>query len=121
MSIQETEREAAANATAPRVSLADMESEIAQVIYMNALDAACTTNEPIDTGVADSLRCMTICMVVLKSGFVVTDQSAPASRENFNAELQRKFSYERCIRQLWPMFAFSRMQARLPPQADDAA
>ncbi len=114
MSIYVTEAEAAANAVAPRVSLSDMESQIAQVIYMNALDGACTTNEPIASTVADSLRCMTICMVVLKSGFVVTDQSAPASRENFNAELQRKFAYERCIRQLWPMFAFSRMQARTP-------
>jgi hypothetical protein len=43
----------------------------------------------------------------MKNGFIVIGHSAPASPENFNAELGRKFAYENAIRQLWPLMGFA--------------
>jgi hypothetical protein len=64
----------------------------------------------------------------MRNGFVVIGKSAPLDPANFNDELGRKFSYEDCIRQLWPLYAFSRLETArageevLPEmQADDSA
>ena len=45
--------------------------------------------------------------MVLLHAFTVIGKSAPASPENFNAELGRKFAYEDAVRQLWPLLGFS--------------
>jgi hypothetical protein len=37
----------------------------------------------------------------------VIGKSAPASPENFNAELGKKFAYEDAVRQLWPLMGFA--------------
>jgi len=34
-------------------------------------------------------------------------KSAPASADNFNADLGRKLAYEDAIRQLWPLMGFA--------------
>lgn len=115
MSIKATEIECAANATAPRVTLAALQSRIDRVYYFTpgeALDALHATawrdgiyrgdkTDPEHVDVVDSVRHMTMAIVAMKNGFVVIGKSAPASPENFNAELGKKLAYEDAVRQIW--------------------
>jgi Phage protein (N4 Gp49/phage Sf6 gene 66) family len=50
---------------------------------------------------------MTILVMTMKNGFVVIGKSAPADPLNFDESLGKRFAYEDCVRQLWPLFAFS--------------
>ena len=88
MSLEATEKECAAVAKAPRVSLADIEAAIAERYDINAADAiglkGCGHNP---------LHLLSICLLVMRNGFPVIGKSAPASAENFNAELGRKLAY----------------------------
>jgi len=104
-SLQVTDRDAAAVAKAPRVSLGDIEAAIGGIYYTSALQAV------IDVGVSHEhtgpLGLLTICIVVMRNGFTVIGKSAPASPENFDAALGRKFAYEDAVRQLWPLMGFA--------------
>uniref|UniRef100_E6VGJ2 Uncharacterized protein n=1 Tax=Rhodopseudomonas palustris (strain DX-1) TaxID=652103 RepID=E6VGJ2_RHOPX len=116
-SLEQTDREAAMHAVAPRVTLADIEGAIAtrfdlgQAEIFTAL-GAWSTNEGRDGSpppfeIVEALKPLSICILVMRNGFVVIGKSAPASPANFNAELGRKFAYEDAIRQLWPLMGFS--------------
>lgn len=106
MSLESSERECAAVATAPRVSLADIEGAIAHRFDFTADQALLA----IGIGSGDQLTAvenLTICLLVLKNGFTIVGKSAPASPDNFNAELGRKLAYEDCVRQIWPLMGFA--------------
>jgi hypothetical protein len=103
MSLNETEAECAAVATAPRVSLAEMEEAIAARYDFRAGEAFSALGMPVMRG-SDVLS---ICILVMKNGFMVIGHSAPASAENFNRDLGRKLAYENAIRQLWPLMGFA--------------
>jgi Phage protein (N4 Gp49/phage Sf6 gene 66) family len=102
MSLEDTEAECAANATAPRVSLADMEAKIAWRYDFTGDQAA---NE--FAHVAESLKLLSICLLVMQNGFTIIGKSAPASAANFNADLGQKLAYEDAIRQLWPLEGYA--------------
>ena len=104
MSLEATESECAANAVAPRVSLADIEAAISQRYYTTA-DRAVESVSPTLPG-NSPLNLLTLCIVVMSNGFVVIGKSAPASPENFNAELGKKLAYEDAVRQIWPLLGF---------------
>lgn len=103
MSIEETEKESAANATAPRVSLRDIEAAIKHRYDINAFDAV----EASIGGAVEELELLSMCLLIMTNGFVVVGKSAPASPANFNQELGTKFAYEDAIRQLWPLMGFA--------------
>jgi hypothetical protein len=105
MSLESTEAECAANAVAPRVSLANIEAAVAARYDMRGDDVVGSTHV-ITKDEASRLALLSICILVLRNGFIVVGKSAPASRENFNAELGKKLAYEDCIRQLWPLMGF---------------
>lgn len=98
-----TDAASAAVATHPRVTLDDIKNAIAAQYDFtagNALHAlGCPTSQPLDL--------LSICILVMNNGFTVIGKSAPASPENFNADLGKKFAYEDAIRQLWPLMGFS--------------
>lgn len=97
-SLQLDDNAAASVAVAPRVTLQSMEDKIAStefVVHKNVL---------------------TIAIVTMKSGFFVVGKSAPASPENFNAELGRKFAREDAIRQLWGFEGYA-LRERLSERA----
>jgi hypothetical protein len=102
MGLQETEAECAANAVAPRVSLADIESHIA-ARYDFTADTAIPDGAPEH----ESLRLLSICLLVMRNGFTLIGKSAPASSDNFNADLGRKLAYEDAIRQAWPLEGYA--------------
>lgn len=115
-SLKVTDEQAAAVAVAPRVSLAQIESAIAhkyEFVAGTMIAALPYTAPPelrgqlMQSDVPRSLRALSVCIVVLKNGFVVIGKSAPASEANFDAELGRKFAYEDAVRQIWPLAGFA--------------
>jgi hypothetical protein len=101
-----TDAECAEGRTAPRVSLADIEANIAAAIYTTGAEVAgkgglATLMMP------PSLAVLTIAIVVLQNGFTIIGKSAPASVENFDAELGRKLAYEDAVRQVWPLMGYA--------------
>lgn len=91
---------------APRVTPADIETEIASEHYFTALDGV-LTDALIDSATADHLSCLTFCVLVLKNGFTVTGESACASPANFNAEIGRKIARQNAVNKIWPLLGFS--------------
>jgi hypothetical protein len=100
MSLQETDRQSAAVAVAPRVALSDIEAAIAHTHYA-------VGSEAFDVSSGGPLGTLTLCALTMRNGFTVIGKSAPASPENFNVELGRRFAYEDAVRQLWPLMGFA--------------
>ena len=106
--LKATEEYSAAKATHPRVSLADMESKIAEEHYFRASEALNAINPIADyAGVSNPLSILTICILVMENGFTIIGKSAPASPENFDQEKGRCFAYEDAIKQLWPLEGYA--------------
>lgn len=92
--------------TAPRVTPADIEAEIASEHFFTALDGV-LTGAPVDNAAADALSLLTFCVLVLKNGFTVTGESACASPANFDAEIGRKIARQNAVNKIWPLLGFS--------------
>lgn len=114
--LKATDDYSGANATAPRVSLDDMKSKIAFTHYINAGEASRAISGLTERESAPSLELLTICLVVMRNGFVVIGKSAPASADNFDAEKGRLFAFEDAIRQLWPLEGYA-LRERLSAEA----
>lgn len=103
--------------TAPRVTPADIEAEIASEYYFTAAqgdakaveDAAFSggaLNAAASRATPDVLSLLTFCVLVLRNGFTVTGESACASPENFDAEIGRKIARQNAMEKLWPLLGF---------------
>jgi len=101
-SLEITDQEAQKVAVASRVSLDSIKDKIKMEYWFTADKAI----HP-DTPLVDELKILSICILVMKNGFVVIGKSAPASPANFNADLGKKFAYEDAIRQLWPLEGYA--------------
>ena len=94
--------------SAPRVTMQDLENEIASEHYFTAGEGIAghsirrTSIEPSPL----TLELLTFCVLVLKNGFSVTGQSACVSPENFDEGIGRKIAREKAIDQLWPLLGF---------------
>jgi len=75
--------------------------------------------DPITHVYAEGFQRLSICILMMKNGFIVIGKSAPASAANYDAELGRKFAYEDAIRQLWPLMGFA-LRDRLQRQTEGA-
>ena len=102
--------------TAPRVTHADIEANIASEHLFTARDGrlGALTNEtyvgrerPVE-GNADlvPLDLLTFCVLVLKNGYTVTGESACASPENFDAEIGRRIARENAVQKIWPLMGY---------------
>ena len=103
MSVEVTDQEAQAVAVAPRVKLSDIETAIQKRYDLNGAEAC----HPGAAQSGDPLNLLSVCVLVMKNGFTIIGKSAPASPENFNADLGKKFAYEDAIRQLWPLMGYA--------------
>lgn len=90
--------------TAARVTLADIEANIASEWTFTAGEA---------TGMIDgngpdvrALGLLTFCVLVLRNGFTVTGESACASPENFDAEVGRKIARQNAVQKIWPLMGY---------------
>ena len=118
--LEVTEAECAEGRTAPRVSLDDIRANIASRMIVNGNDVALIADAPEHP----SLGLLTICILVLSNGFTIIGKSAPASPENFDAELGAKLAEEDAVRQCWPLMGYALRQklheAMSEPEGDAA-
>lgn len=96
--------------TAPRVTPADIEANIAGEYYFTAKDGIAGRFGGLPDPYHDSLGLLTFCVLVLRNGFTVTGESACASPENFDAELGRKIARQNAVQKMWPLLGFSLRQ-----------
>ena len=100
--------------TAPRVTPQDLQNNIASAHYFTARDGivgvdlnAGLIDEASGTRTHESLALLTFCVLVLKSGFTVTGESACASPENFDAEIGRKIARQNAEQKIWPLMGYA--------------
>ena len=87
--------------TAPRVTPADIEANIAFEHYFVAFQAPLSTHD-----YPKALDLLTFCVLVLKNGFTVTGESACTSPENFDAELGHKIARQNAVAKIWPLMGY---------------
>ena len=110
--------------TAPRVTPADIEANIASEHYFTAGEGVIgafvagefgahggdTVTVLRDTASPEvlkpSLNLLTFCVLVLRNGFTVTGESACASPENFDAEVGRKIARQNAVQKIWPLMGY---------------
>jgi hypothetical protein len=97
--------------TAPRITPADIEANIASEHYFTAADGASRlSTTSIGVGASGSvllaLDLLTFCVLILRNGFTVTGESACASPENFDAEIGRKIARENAKQKIWPLMGY---------------
>ena len=93
--------------TAPRVTPADLEAEIASEHYFTATEALVgQTRGPEWQATPKELDLLTFCVLVLRNSFTVTGESACASPENFDADIGRKIARENAKQKLWPLLGY---------------
>lgn len=99
--------------TAPRITPADIEANIASEHYFSA-GMGCAHVQAFHIGYMPEgsapLDLLTFCVLVLRNGFTVTGESACASPENFDAELGRKIARQNAIAKVWPLMGYELKQ-----------
>jgi hypothetical protein len=101
--------------TAPRVTPADLEANIAEEHYFTAADGVrgAAIDDGVDNGsTASSLGCLTFCVLVLRNGFTVVGQSACASPENYDRAIGEKIARTNAVNQMWPLMGYE-LRSRL--------
>ena len=107
MNEQQIEQEIQAKGlTAPRVTLADIEANIAGEYYFTAEQGAEAAAPSYGDKYPQALSLLTFCVLVLRNGFPVTGESACVSPENFDAELGRKIARQNAIAKVWPLMGY---------------
>lgn len=98
--------------TAPRITPADIEANIASYYYFTAAQGAekaardngsYAAGSPQD---GEALGLLTFCALVLRNGFIVTGESACASPENFDPEIGRKIAKANAVNKIWPLMGY---------------
>ena len=104
--------------TAPRVTPADIEANIASEHYFTAEQGAFAAFNPPRGAdiVPPTLSLLTFCVLVLRNGFTVTGESACASPENFDAELGRKIARQNAVQKIWPLMGYE-LRSQLAAEA----
>ena len=93
--------------TAPRVTPADIDANIASEHYFTATEALVgQTRGPEWQATPKELDLLTFCVLVLRNGFTVTGESACASPENFDAEVGRKIDRQNAVQKIWPLMGY---------------
>lgn len=87
---------------APRITPADIASNIVEEVYFSPVELV----RPEELRAASPLRLLTFCVLVLRNGFTVTGESACASPENFNADIGRRIARENAVAKVWPLMGY---------------
>ena len=101
--------------TAPRVTPADLQANIASEYYFTARDGVqanpAGNYSAVLCGVERELSLLTFCVLVLRNGFTVTGESACASPENFDAEIGRQIARQNAEQKIWPLMGYALKQS----------
>ena len=89
--------------TAPRVTPADIEANIARCNIFNVGTVLRESN----VFYPPALDLLTICVITTRNGFTVTGESACVSSENFDQELGSKIALDNAKQKLWPLMGYA--------------
>lgn len=99
--------------TAPRVTPADIEANIANWWFFTAAEgvegaagAGTPYAEQPPVKASSPLRLLTFCILVLRNGFTVTGESYCANLENFDAEIGKKIARANAVEKCWPLMGY---------------
>ena len=96
--------------TAPRITPADIEANIASEHYFTAGEGVFGAASPFDRteglDTPGALDLLTFCVLVLRNGFTVTGESACASPENFDAQIGRTIARKNAVEKIWPLMGY---------------
>jgi hypothetical protein len=101
--------------TAPRITPADVEANIASEHYFTAADGQMGAVAAGDDAPAfnPALSLLTFCVLIMRNGHrIVGVNEGPVSAENFDAELGRKLARKKAIDQIWPLIGYE-LRSRL--------
>lgn len=82
-----------------------MEAEIRDEYYRNLGSALKTPDGPAAN--------VTLCVLILRNGFVIVGKSACVDRANFNEELGKRLAKEDALKQIMPYLGWRQADARL--------
>jgi len=88
--------------TAPRITPADVEANIAHEVFFVASEAVDVTAVLANP----ALELLTFCVITLRNGYTVTGESACASPENFDADIGRQIARKNAIDKIWPLMGY---------------
>lgn len=108
------EQQLQAKAVAPRVTPADIAANIVSEHFFTAADGVVgerwhLAEDPDDVNndnVPPALELLTFCVLVLRNGFTVTGESAPASPDNFDANIGRSIARTNAVNKIWPLMGY---------------
>lgn len=99
--------------TAPRITLADIQTNIVSEHYFTAeegVQGKLAKTDP-DLGMENStLALLTFCVLTLRNGFAVTGESACVNPENFDAKIGRKIAKKKAVEKIWPLMGYALKQ-----------
>jgi hypothetical protein len=105
--------------TAPRVTPADIDANIASEHYFTAADgvygasagqARKDDKSTFSYHSPQELGLLTFCVLVLRNGFTVTGESACASPENFDVGIGREIARANAVNKIWPLMGYALKQ-----------
>ena len=103
----------------PRITVADIEAEIASEHYFTAAQGVSGANHVIhNENERGPLSLLTFCVLVLRNGFTVTGESACASPANFNAKIGQRAARDAAINKAWQLLGF-RLRDKLAARPAD--
>lgn len=93
---------------AGRVTPEDVEAEIVSEHYINAADAAFPDKDaPVPGGTYTNLRCLTLCILILRNGCkVVGINHGPVNPADLNLDYSRQDARKQAVNQIWPLLGF---------------
>lgn len=96
--------------TAPRITPADIEANIASEHYFTAAEGVIAHGNLSDGSavpeITPPLELLTFCVLVLRNGFTVTGESACASPKNFDADVGKKIARANAVNKIWPLMGY---------------
>ena len=87
----------------------DIDNLEAEIKSVDADKGPIVTSSLIDAAIKDEYyhivpgTTMTLCVLALQNGFLVTGESAATSLENFNEEIGRKVAKENAKQKIWAL------------------
>ena len=90
----------------PHITPADIKANIVSEHYFTADDGDWCASRHVSKPKHPQLSLLTFCVLVLRNGCTVTGESACASPENFNAELERKIARDNAVAKVWSLMGY---------------
>lgn len=104
--------------TAPRVTPADIEANIASEYYFTAEHGTVGSADHVHPDDRVPLSLLTFCVLVLQNGYTVTGESACASPVNFDSKIGRVVARKNAVEKIWPLMGYE-LKCRLAAEPAD--